>query len=263
MQTEVVHSRSWQEFKTKLLERLYGSDPFSRGIYLFRGQRDSNWALKSSYDRWFDRTDLPESQRVVVTEQLLAQFQRDVAGLSSFEGFQDRTRFLALAQHYGLPTRLLDWTESPYIASFFAFAEVLEERSSSATVAIMALDTRSYVWNGRGVTLMSVPPERNMRLHNQDGKFTLLESAATCLEDHLQPLAAEEPWPLYKFVIPANEARLALSELDIMGINACRVYPDLQGCSLSAKLAVLMKSDFLIKSARSAKTRESAYLRPA
>src|SRR5262245_22752774 len=262
MQTEIVNCRSWQEFKTKMLERLYGSSPFSRGTYLFRGQRESSWALKSSYDRWFQCTGLPESQRVVMAEQLLAQFQHDVAGLSAFDGIQDRIQTLALAQHYGLPTRLLDWTESPYIAAFFAFAEVLEKNPGN-TVAITALDTRSYVWNGRGVTLIKVPPERNMRLHNQDGRFTLLESAATCLEDHLQPLAAEEPWPLYKFVIPANEARLVLSELDIMGITACRVYPDLQGCSLSAKLAVLMKSDFLVKSARSVKTRESAYLRPA
>jgi hypothetical protein len=249
METEIIHCENWNDFKRQVLERLFGSDPFRRGIFLFRGQRDSEWALKSSYDRWFETTNMPESRRVPVAEELLTQFKTDIAGLSAYAGIDDRSQILALAQHHELPTRLLDWSQSPYIAAFFAFAGALETDPSHGSIAVVALDTRNYAWTGRGVTLLNVRGNGNVRLRNQEGQFTLLESASTCLEDHTERLAAEEPWPLYKFVVPATEARLALSELDIMGINACRVYPDLQGCSLNARLTVLMKGDALARGA--------------
>jgi hypothetical protein len=248
VQAETVQCGNWQDFKKKILSRLYAQEPFCRGAFLFRGQRDHTWTLKSSYDRWFELTRLSESYRVPLAEQLLDRFKNDMEGISTFAPLQDRMQVLALAQHHGLPTRLLDWSESPYIAAFFAFAESLERASANSNVAIWGLDTRSYVWKGRGVNLLTVPNDRNLRLRNQDGRFTLLESSATSLEDHIASLAGEEPWPLYRFSIPATEARNALNELDIMGINASRIYPDLQGCSLNAKLGLLMRGDLTLRS---------------
>jgi hypothetical protein len=241
MQPELIKCANWQEFKSKVLNRLFGAEPFHRGIFLFRGQREATWPLKSSYDRWFEKTKYPESARVPLSEQLLTQFQHDLSAVLGSTAPQERMHILALAQHHGVPTRLLDWTESPYIGAFFAFSEVLET-ASEANVGVVALDTRSYAWKGRGISLVKLPFHQNARLRNQEGWFTLLESAESCLDDHIAELPAEDPWPLYKFEIPAREARHALSELDIMGINACRVYPDLQGCSLNAKLSVLMKA---------------------
>lgn len=243
MQPEIIACTHWQDFKSKILRRLFPQEPFRRGVYWFRGQRDSAWPLKSSYDRWFEETRAPEGARIKLAKELVAQFHHDTEGISPASATENPNQIIALAQHYGLPTRLLDWTESPYTAAFFAFSEALEKAPSKGTVAVWILDTRSYVWQERGVTLVKVPPGRNARLRNQDGHFTLLESADTCLDDHVAHMSREEPWPLYKFTIPAAEARPALSELDIMGINACKVYPDLQGCSLNARLSVLMRSE--------------------
>jgi len=237
MQPEVVSCASWKDFKSKVPERLFGSEPFGRGTFLFRGQRDANWVLKASYDRWFEEINRAESLRISTAESLLSEFEHHAEGLMPW--MDQKPQMLALAQHYGLPTRLLDWTESPYIAAFFAFSEALEKSSPRNNVAVFALDTRSYVWNGRAVTLVNVKPGQNIRLRNQDGRFTLLESTATSLENHIESLQPEDPWPLYKFTIPASEARHALCELDVMGVNACRLYPDLQGCSLNARLSVL------------------------
>jgi FRG domain len=240
MQCEVISCAGWSDFKYKVPQRLFGAEPFRRATYWFRGQRDSRWVLKASYDRWFDELKLEERLRISMAESLLLEFERHAE--ESVPTIEQRRQMLALAQHYGLPTRLLDWTESPYTAAFFAFSEALEKYSDGSNVAVFALDSRSYVWKGRGVTLVEVKAGPNARLRNQDGRFTLLESTATCLEDHIEGLPSEDPWPLYRFEIPASEARHALSELDIMGVNAHRLYPDLQGYSLNAKLAVLSRS---------------------
>src|SRR5712691_7984149 len=163
MQPEIVNCTTWPDFKSKILSRLFQAEPFRRGVCLFRGHRDSAWPLKSSYDRWFEATKAPEADRVRLAKELIAQFQRDTEGISPAPAPEDPRQIIALAQHYGLPTRLLDWTESPYTAAFFAFAEALEKAPAKGTVAVWALDTRSYVWQERGVTLVKVPPGRNTR----------------------------------------------------------------------------------------------------
>lgn len=239
MEPERVPCRNWNEFRTSLMSRLFANEPFVRGRFLFRGQRDSRWQLKSSYDRWFDAGSFPEAARVDMAEKLVARFAKDLPGLQLNTG--TRAELLALAQHYSLPTRLLDWTESPYVAAFFAFSGALESGAADAKPTVYALDTRSYAWQGRGVSVIRTPPGENSRLRNQEGCFTLLESVATSLEDHLAALPAEEPWPLYQFTIPAQDAIHALSELDVMGITASRLYPDLQGYAWNAKLSVLIE----------------------
>jgi hypothetical protein len=240
MRTETVRCANWNSFKSEILQRLFERDPFVRGVFLFRGQRSASWPLKASFDRWFDAFSLPESARVLLANALIDEFEKLGKALY-FASLPSRYQTVALAQHYGLPTRLLDWTESPYTAAFFAFAEALEKPAPGESVAIYALDTRSYVWQGRGVTLVHVQGDGNFRLRNQDGRFSLLESQAISLEDHIGGLQAEAPWPLYKFEIPSTDAAQALSELDVMGANAARLYPDLQGLCLSAKLNILLR----------------------
>src|ERR1700693_3258980 len=136
MQPETVVCRDWQEYKTKIVAHLVPSRVFSRGTFLFRGQSDPKWELKSSYDRWFEAAQLGESKRMPLAQRLLDRFRHELPAVEPGDIPPDEMGVLALAQHYGLPTRLLDWSESPYIAAFFAFADALSRRQARNNVAV-------------------------------------------------------------------------------------------------------------------------------
>jgi hypothetical protein len=102
---------SWGHFKADLIPDLFGNEEFQRSRFLFRGQMDSNWKLESNLER------------IRVADQLLAMFKHECERLQVEDAIRTNDlSLLALGQHFGLPTRLLDWTESPYTAVFLRLA---------------------------------------------------------------------------------------------------------------------------------------------
>lgn len=102
--------------------------------WMFRGQMDSKWPIKSSLERAaIDRFDICPKDIPRIEEGLIRQFKRQ-----SYQYVKDipvdHIEWLALMQHHGAPTRLIDWTYSFYIAAFFA----LESALSDSTCAIWA-----------------------------------------------------------------------------------------------------------------------------
>lgn len=236
-----IACRSWDEFKTTVVAQLFRGSPFQKSRFLFRGQLDPSWKLTSSFDRWFDELRADEARRIETANQLLETFKREMAnaGHNQLMGLPEE-QVMALAQHYGLPTRLLDWSESPYIAAFFAFVDVIISRREPECVAVWALDTKCYCWQkGWGSEIISIAaPGSNARLRNQEGKFTLLSSQSKSLNEfleHFQGVDDREP-PLQCFLIPARDFQAALAELDAMGINSARAFSDLQGYAMAARV---------------------------
>jgi hypothetical protein len=236
-----VECRGWDEFKGTIVKELFQDAPFQKSRFLFRGQVDPNWQLMSSYDRWFDEQGLDESKRMEIAAQLLASFKQELrnAGHEQLVDEERDPRIMAIAQHYGLPTRLLDWSESPYVAAFFAFVDVVLLKRDPEFVVVWALDTKSYCWDGYGTRIVSVAsPRSNVRLRNQEGKFTILETLDKSLEDFVMKIKPTKSLelPLRRFLIPGKDTVAALAELDAMGINPSRAYSDLQGFAMAARV---------------------------
>jgi hypothetical protein len=154
----------WKSSPAYLHEYIYGDVSFNRLVVTdlaeswddvlewssrlsnwgFRGQREAWWTLQSSQERRI-RVDRSygslsghrQLDRKIVGERLLSSF-RQLAPLylPILPSDDDQAGWLALMQHYGGPTRLLDWTKCPFVGMYFALQEEPTEGNRSAVWAI-------------------------------------------------------------------------------------------------------------------------------
>jgi hypothetical protein len=253
---------SWDDFKVRIYEDLYTQDPtrhdqgsFERGRFIFRGHGSAEWKLVPTFDRWFRG---PASRAPTIAEELFKHFKRECVGQEDLTEavMNDDHMMMGVAQHHGLPTRLLDWTDSPYIAAFFAFSELLPQKGEQRLqaedqfAAVWALDTERSLWKPAvgGVEIVQVPPSSNYRLRNQTAKFTHLTTPMFGgLEDvvghYVTNVQTRERrlTHLFKYLIPTSETRTALGDLQLMGIDFTRIFPDREGYALAAKMSIVLK----------------------
>jgi hypothetical protein len=232
-----VECKTWDYFKSTALPELFQGAPFHRGRFLFRGQRSFKFPLKPSFERWFSGR---RSDKKRASERLLEIFEEEIAGLPVDPLLRNAPNgVLALAQHHGVPTRLLDWTESPYIAAFFAFEGVarLPDPDPPSHVAIWCLDQEeTNVWDSEsGAQILHVPGYGNERLRRQLGWFTLLNAPYDTLEEYVKHFS-EASEALRQFQVPTADAKQALADLEMMGITYSTIYPGLDGSAKAAEL---------------------------
>ena len=120
---------SWKYFHDFFRQRM-----LDYSHYVWRGQRDSTWKLESSLDRLL-RGKFP-THRARLAVGHLERFQYAVRGRrgGNPSRIQDENEWWALGQHHGLATPLLDWTESPFVALYFAFEKPVKPTSGKRAV---------------------------------------------------------------------------------------------------------------------------------
>jgi hypothetical protein len=218
-------------------------------MVIFRDHSSSKYRLTSTLHR-AGRARLER-----YTGETLVEFHSHAEAVMgdriNFEDGHDYSMLLGLARHHGLPTPLLDWTNSPYIAAFFAFSDVLESNPSDkddSYVRIYGL-TKFFVenWSPKNVTIayhkpyvafLSVSGRNNPRLYAQQGKFIVtnvsnLESLLFDVEKQVgkQLLVAVD--------IPKEYAKEAVEELRYMGLSAATLFPGLDGVCKMMKHKIL------------------------
>jgi hypothetical protein len=214
----------WREFRERLLD--YVALPSSRRReHVFRGQADERWPLAASLDRW--RKFSCDTDRDSANRDLVESFRREMI-LSDLPGtvnVSDPRLLELLARHHGLPSPLLDWTSSPYMAAFFAFDEMKTDQRAPQAVSVWVLD-RAQVRQIDGIDFIDAPEllRFNPRALRQHGVFSRISTIRQTVEALLSP-------GLTRFDIDAADARLALADLDAMRINAANLYGDLDGVS--------------------------------
>lgn len=124
------------------LLRYFQSHMGESHMWAYRGQADESWPLAPSLERIrASNTNLRRDAEGYVLNSFKRRahhFLRDIPGES------DELEWLALLRHHGGPTRLLDWTRSPYVAAFFAVADMKDDVTSAVWVIdILSLKTEA------------------------------------------------------------------------------------------------------------------------
>jgi hypothetical protein len=93
-----------------------------KGRWVYRGQRQG-WPLQPSLERYICAWGCDIALSPMIERQMIRDFQRRYPDPADTAIQQDTLYCLALMQHHGAPTRLIDWTYSPFVAAKFAAEE--------------------------------------------------------------------------------------------------------------------------------------------
>lgn len=237
----VVRVDEWAEFDEMM------SPGGSFQSWAFRGQRDDSWQLVSSLARHLGQFHVRSEEWPNQEARTLRIFKRKAhLHLDHVPADEDDFQWLALIQHYGGPTRLLDFTWSPYVAAFFALEVAMGD------CAVFALDTSaiarsvfvplrnadvfhdSFLPGTEDHIYQGEPGVMNGRLVAQLGTFIVPGRIDQPLDELVERVCG--PDALCKIVLDQGMRDSALRALYDRNVHYASLFPDLNGLAMSLRL---------------------------
>ncbi len=248
---EEIEIDTWDEFDREVKQLPYKQ-------WLYRGQCDSSWPIKTSLYRLFEdatkiiklgknknRKFARDSHEKLLIKKFMANAHLYLASIPSKK---DKLEWLSLMQHFGAPTRMLDVTLSPHIATYFAL------ESGHGDAAIFAFDydhlkildenvdeiknTKQEVFNNhKGERSFIIAHESTFaseRLLSQQGLF-LVPSTNYHTFDELLTEYGGEGELCKKFIISSKLRYEGIERLREMNITSSSLFPGIDGFCKSLK----------------------------
>jgi FRG domain len=238
----VFQLESWEDFL-----KLVTQPPYSH--WAFRGERDERWPLHSSLSRYLQNFGVAREAWPAQEERILRIFKRKAHQFLPLPpAWDDDFQWLALMQHHGAPTRLIDFTWSPYVAAFFALERTLADGvvwamnpariDSSRAPQPVRMDprvkgnfrryflkgTEHFIWMGE-------PHTMNRRLIAQSGTFAVPGAIDVPVEEILSDSDPENV--LAKIILKNAVRESGMRELYRMNITYATLFSDLDGLAKS------------------------------
>lgn len=253
-----VRVESWEQLNECLYaESWYQPHGRFRSPYAFRGLPDWRYDRRTSLNRLGGRY-------AQVEDDLIRNFRK--YGSAKEGALRDSWwNWLAMGQHHGLPTRLLDWTFSPFVAMHFATAKVELIATDGVIWCIDFIKVRRFLPQSLKAILKKddavfftaemldryartleefdqrveresgdcviffEPPSLDERIVNQAALFSMMSSPELQLEEWLQGHEAEQPGMFRKIIVPAVLKWEVRDKLDMTNVNERVVFPGLDG----------------------------------
>ncbi len=232
----------------------------------YRGHRRSEWTLKSTLHRYVERLTAgidmaSEELRHLLRDEGKTRYRQFKQEAWPLLGPAERSEWgvVFTMQHYRLPTRLLDWTESFLCALFFA----QQHRDAKDAAAVWVLDSAALnemsvrasglialdenvgdsTFDARGWHPLWVPPSEdlrtiavspiftNARMTAQRAAFTLAGDSFLPLEEQFDRRLIREG-RLVKIELPPESFDEVEDYLRVAGVRAFTYFPDLGGLAL-------------------------------
>ena len=231
-----------------------------RSPYAFRGLADPSYKLETSLVRLRHKT-LEELK--FIEQRLLDSFKKYAHG--QFDEKLSIWHWISLAQHHGLPTRLLDWTYSPFVALHFATSDLSKIDRDGVVWCVNFWEAQNWLPPGLRAALqrkrLSVfpietlaqefeefskfdnpdahlefmvffePPSLDGRIVNQVALFSFLSRPGLQLDDWLQSVSADNPRICKKIIIDKSLKWEVRDKLDQANITERVLFPGLDGLS--------------------------------
>lgn len=216
----------------------------------YRGQANKSWELTPSIQR-----NGYSDKETYITNDFYIRVKQVIANPPVKENY---SAWMAMMQHYGLPTRLLDWSMSPLIAAFFASEKYEEHIDVDACIwvlfprllniaegfgnfvmpndafSVQEMLVRAFKNNAliddifEDKIMACISTENDLRMYSQQATFTVHNTyrklTDICDSDML-----------YKLVIPKERRKYFLESLDYLGINQSFIYPDMEHIACEIK----------------------------
>lgn len=252
METTVIEITDWHHFSKEVKDLGYKS-------WIFRGQSDVEWKLECSLWRALNELPVEESSYFVREKDVLQTFKSSAHHYLNQLPTDDETlEWWSLMQHYGAPTRLLDWTYSPYTAAFFALEKAVQRDSCVYGLYIANIQKHNkkngitelsynYLAKGEHSPFVGLFNSRlrNQRLISQQGIFTVQSVIDRTLDEILQEYPdqpeKDKGKGLVKFVFNGSVENFSdyVSFLHRMNISNASLFPSIEGLSRSLRLDLM------------------------
>jgi len=245
---ETIMLSNWQEY----VALTHDLDDWA-----FRGQEDAAWPLLSSLSRHL-LAFLPDKSLWRAREERATRIFRRKAHnyLSDPSTLEDELRCLAMVQHHGGSTRLIDFTKSPFVAAFFALERAVGDSAifalntprlwksaplSEPSLTREKIDPRIkgnlekyFYQNCHDILWMGEPSQMDRRLVAQSGTFVMPGVLDKSIDEILENYPSKDVL-IKKIVLPHHARQDGLRMLYRMNITNASLFPDLEGLAKSIR----------------------------
>ncbi|MFA6128234.1 MAG: FRG domain-containing protein [Bacteroidales bacterium] len=229
---------------SELIKKLIDDSNFYNGPIWYRGQSKKEYKLTPSFYRKATNT----------SEMTLIKKFKQNATLLMNQNSENDFDWLFIMQHHGVPTRLLDWTESSLIALYFACCDHLTSDAALWVLLPSELNKHSGIepeetFDIPGISELgnynpisyhadrtntmgpaaAIISRNTSRMQAQQGTFTIFHKKTIAIED------IGDKNHVWRYIIPTTNKKNILNELKICGIDKFQLFPELSSIGETLK----------------------------